>query len=77
MGTVFGGVEGGGTKFNVLIGTDPDHILDEARFPTTTPHETLGQVIDFFQQPRDGVELAALGAREVQRRARAGALPDR
>ena len=61
MGTVFGGVEGGGTKFVCLLGTGPDHIVDEIRFPTTTPEETLGRIVAFFQQPRDGVQLAAVG----------------
>lgn len=45
---LFGGIEGGGTKFNCAIGNGPDHIIAEARFATTTPAETIGQVIDFF-----------------------------
>ena len=36
----YGGLEAGGTKFVCLIGSDPDHILAEERFPTTTPAET-------------------------------------
>jgi len=59
--TVFGGIEGGGTKFVLVLGTGPDHILDEARFPTTTPAETLGRVVSFFQRPRAGVKFAAVG----------------
>jgi fructokinase len=58
---VFGGVEGGGTKFVLLIGTGPDDIVDETQFPTTTPVETLGQVVEFFARPREGVRLAAVG----------------
>lgn len=61
MDAVYGGVEGGGTKFVCLIGTGPEHIVDETRFPTTTPHETLGRVVEFFQRPRDGVQVAAVG----------------
>lgn len=60
-GAVFGGVEGGGTKFNLLLGTGPDDVLDEERFPTTTPEETLGRVIDFFTRTRAGVRLVAVG----------------
>lgn len=60
-GAVFGGVEGGGTKFVCLLGSGPDSIVDEVRFPTTTPDETLGRVIEFFQRPREGVRLAAAG----------------
>jgi fructokinase len=61
METVLGAVEGGGTKFVCLLGTGPDHIVDETRFPTTTPDETLGRVIEFFQRPREGIRMAALG----------------
>ena len=45
----------------VCLGTGPDRIVDEVRFPTTTPDETLGRVIEFFQRPREGVQLAAIG----------------
>jgi len=45
---IYGGIEGGGTKFNCMVGSDPDHIIAETRFPTTTPAETIGQVIEFF-----------------------------
>lgn len=61
MDGVFGGVEGGGTKFVCVLGTGPERILDEARFPTTTPAETMRRVIEFFQRPRDGVRLDAVG----------------
>jgi fructokinase len=45
---IYGGIEGGGTKFNCIVANGPDHILAEARFPTTTPAETIGQVCEFF-----------------------------
>lgn len=61
METLYGGIEGGGTKFVCLLGPGPDHIVDEERFPTTTPDETLGRVVAFFRRPRDGVRPAALG----------------
>src|SRR5579883_2530129 len=60
METLYGGIEGGGTKFVCLLGPGPDHIVDEERFPTTTPDETLGRVVAFFRRPRDGVRPAAL-----------------
>lgn len=47
-GKIYGGIEGGGTKFNCMVGSGPEHIVAEARFPTTTPVETIGQVCDFF-----------------------------
>ena len=59
---MFGGIEGGGTKFNCAIGTSPDDIQREARFPTTTPVETLDKVISFFKQAeQDFGGLSALG----------------
>ena len=61
MRKVYGGIEGGGTKFVVLIGTGPDDILDETQFPTTTPEETLGRAIAFFRRPHAGTQLAAVG----------------
>lgn len=47
---LYGGIEAGGTKFNCAIGTGPDDIRAEVRFPTTTPDETIGRSIDFFRQ---------------------------
>lgn len=64
MGSVklFGGIEGGGTKFNCIVGTSPNDIRREARFPTTTPNETLDEAIRFFQQAEaDFGNLTALG----------------
>ena len=46
---LFGGIEGGGTKFVCAIGTGPDDIRAETRFPTTTPDETISQAARFFQ----------------------------
>ena len=62
MTELYGGIEGGGTKFVCAIGTGPDDIRAEARFPTTTPTETLPKVIDFFkEQIRAYGNLAGLG----------------
>jgi fructokinase len=59
---MFGGIEGGGTKFVCAVGASPDDIQREARFPTTTPVETLDKVIDFFKQAeQDFGKLSALG----------------
>ena len=46
---LYGGIEAGGTKFVCVVASGPDRILDEVRFPTTTPDETLGRAIQFFQ----------------------------
>ena len=55
---MFGGIEGGGTKFVCAVGTGPDDIRAEARFPTTSPAETLGRAIAFFKEHG---ALAAIG----------------
>jgi fructokinase len=44
----FGGIEAGGTKFVCVVTDTGKNVLAETRFPTTTPRETLGLVIDFF-----------------------------
>ncbi|MCP4361729.1 MAG: ROK family protein [Chloroflexi bacterium] len=46
---LFGGIEAGGTKFVCAIGSGPDDIRAEVRFPTTNPAETIAQAISFFQ----------------------------
>jgi fructokinase len=56
---LFAAVEAGGTKFVCAIGDDSGSIHVQARFPTTTPQETLAQVADFFT--RNGARLSALG----------------
>ena len=64
MGSIklFGGIEGGGTKFNCIVGTSPDDIRREERFPTTTPEATLDKAIRFFKQAEaDFGRLSALG----------------
>ena len=45
MTNLYGGIEAGGTKFVCAVGTGPDDVRAEARFPTTTPAETLGQAL--------------------------------
>ena len=59
---IFGGIESGGTKFICAVGTSPDDIRAETRFPTAAPDETLKQAIDFFkaQTQRLG-PLASIG----------------
>lgn len=46
---LYGGVEAGGTKFVCVVASGPNQIVDEIRFSTTTPAETLGRTIQFFQ----------------------------
>ena len=58
---LFGGIEAGGTKFVCLVGNDPNHLLKEERFPTTTPGETIHKVTEFFLPYVKRGELTALG----------------
>jgi fructokinase len=55
---LFGGIEGGGTKFVCAVGTGPDDVRDEIRYPTTTPEVSIGKAVDFF---RDYPDLKAVG----------------
>jgi fructokinase len=59
MAGLFGGLEAGGTKFVCAVGTGPDDIVAQERFPTTKPEETIGQAIAFFEQYK--VDLTAVG----------------
>lgn len=60
---VFGGVEAGGTKFVCAVGTGPDDLGPVVQFPTTTPQETLGRVVDFLKAegPLEAVGVACFG----------------
>ena len=55
---LYGGIEGGGTKFVCAVGTGPDDIRAETRIETTTPEETMSQVVEFFKEQE---QLSAIG----------------
>jgi fructokinase len=60
--SLYGGIEGGGTKFVCAVGTGPDDIRAETRFPTTTPAETLTRAVHFFkEQEKVFGRLSSLG----------------
>lgn len=46
---LIGAIEGGGTKFLCALSERPDAPLASLRIDTTTPEETLGAVIRFFE----------------------------
>ncbi len=60
---LYGGLEAGGTKFVCAVGTGPQDIRAETRFPTTTPHETIRKTLDFFREQQElaGSRLTAIG----------------
>jgi fructokinase len=67
MTPLFGGIEGGGTKFVCAVGTESGQVLAETRFPTTTPDETLTRAVDFFKEgsqslgPLTSIGVASFG----------------
>jgi len=67
-GKLYGGIEGGGTKFNCAIGSGPDHLVDEIRIPTATPAETVDLICEFFAPHIDqlhGIGLGTFGPADV------------
>ena len=67
MKPLFAGIEAGGTKFVCAVGTGPDDLRAETRFPTTNPEETLNKAVDFFRNQEqkfgkiDAIGVAAFG----------------
>ena len=59
---LLGGIEAGGTKFVLAVGTGPDDLRAEHRLPTTTPDETLAACAAWFRAMQDvHGPLAAVG----------------
>jgi fructokinase len=58
---LYGGIEGGGTKFVCIVASGPGDIRAERRFPTTTPEETIRRALAFFRESAGDEPLAALG----------------
>lgn len=58
---VWGGIEAGGTKTVCAVGAGPDDLRVRARIPTTTPDETIGQIIQFFQEYQKKKPLVSVG----------------
>ncbi|PFI95356.1 ROK family protein [Priestia megaterium] len=47
---IFGAIEAGGTKFVCAVGDNNGQIFEKVQFPTTTPEDTMEQVIEFFSR---------------------------
>jgi fructokinase len=58
---LYGGIEAGGTKFVCVVASGPHHIVDEIRFKTTTPEETLGRAIRFFRPFASSGQIGVVG----------------
>ncbi len=59
--SLYGGIEAGGTKFVCAVGTGPDDIRAQVRFPTRAPEESIGPAVDFFRKQGGKEALAAVG----------------
>jgi len=55
-----GALEAGGTKMVCAIGDEKGNIFDRASFPTLTPEETMGGLIDYFKDK--GIEALGIGS---------------
>jgi len=58
---LYGALEAGGTKFVCAIGTGPDDLQTRISFPTTSPEESIGRVVEFFSSHDRRTHLAAIG----------------
>ncbi|WP_053367712.1 ROK family protein [Bacillus sp. FJAT-27245] len=54
---MLGAIEAGGTKFVCAVGDENGVIAERIQLPTTTPGETMPQVLDFFKK----YDLKAIG----------------
>jgi fructokinase len=61
-GVLYGGIEGGGTKFICAIARSPTDVIESTTFPTAEAHATLARCVDFFTaaQARHG-RIGAFG----------------
>jgi fructokinase len=72
MEPLYGAVEAGGTKFVCMVGTGPDDMREQARFPTSSPEATLLEAIEFFRSaearlgPLAAVGIASFGPVDVR-----------
>ena len=58
---LYGAIEAGGTKFVCVVASRPGEVVDEIRYATTTPAETLEKAIQFFQPFVTSGQIEAIG----------------
>jgi fructokinase len=65
--SVWGGVEAGGSKWECAVGAGPDELRATATIPTTSPEETLGRVVAFFERegPVDAIGIGSFGPVDI------------
>jgi fructokinase len=60
---VLGGIETGGSKWECAVGTGPEDLRASETIPTTTPVETIGRAVTFFERegPVDAIGIGSFG----------------
>lgn len=60
---VYGGIEAGGTKWELAVGTGPDDLRAVETIPTTAPAETIERAVAFLERegPVDAIGIGSFG----------------
>ncbi|MFT8321700.1 MAG: ROK family protein [Bacillus sp. (in: firmicutes)] len=67
--TLFGAIEAGGTKFVCAVGYANGEIKDKVSIPTTTPDETMPEVLAFFQKHQvEAIGIGSFGPIDVNKK---------
>jgi len=61
--TSFGGIETGGSKWKCAVGSGPDDLRTMETIATTTPEETIGRAVAFFEReaPVTAIGIGSFG----------------
>ncbi len=62
VGSLYGALESGGTKWVCAVGTGPDDIRATTRFATTAPDATLAQAVAFFRPYQHALTALGIGS---------------
>ncbi|HEO8420203.1 ROK family protein [Niallia sp. FSL W8-0635] len=66
--TLYGAIEAGGTKFVCAVGDAKGEIKERISIPTTTPEETMPEVIAFFKRfPIEAIGIGSFGPIDVDK----------
>jgi fructokinase len=66
--SLFGAIEAGGTKFVCAVGDAKGEIKERISIPTTTPEETMPEVIAFFKRfPIEAIGIGSFGPIDVDK----------
>ncbi|MCB5238217.1 ROK family protein [Niallia alba] len=66
--SLYGAIEAGGTKFVCAVGDAKGNIQERISIPTTTPEETMPEVIAFFKRfPIDAIGIGSFGPIDVDK----------